>query len=264
MTTSAAGAHDRWEELAVGSALHALEPAEEAEFRQHLVDCAPCQDAEIAMAEVTAQLALAVESVEPPGRLRAAVLAASATTPEVAKDTGVATGVAGVTPISAGRRPRRRSASAPWRRPWIAAAAAAAIVVALAGGVTVWARGGGNAIDRNAVVRQCAQDRGCRSLALTAADGHQGRALVRGQSVTLVVQGLPVSDPSRSTYVLWQRQRTGDVHAMGTFDVTRPITVTPSLPLRDAAEAAGLAVTNEPGRTAPAVASGPILASADL
>ena len=52
--------------------------------------------------------------------------------------------------------------------------------------------------------------------------------------------------------MLWQLQRTGDVLAVGTYDVAGAGSVTRSMPLRDAADAAKLAVTLESGRTAPA------------
>ena len=36
--------HERWDELAAGHALHALEPAEAIEFEQHRIGCARCRD----------------------------------------------------------------------------------------------------------------------------------------------------------------------------------------------------------------------------
>lgn len=69
-------------ELAVGWALHALEPEEEASFAEHLPRCADCAQRVDETESVAVLLAQDVEQVDPPTRLREAVLAA-ARTPQV-------------------------------------------------------------------------------------------------------------------------------------------------------------------------------------
>lgn len=69
-------------DLAVGWALHALEPEEEARFAEHLPRCVDCTDRVTATEDMAAVLAVGVEQVDPPARLREAVLAA-ARTPQV-------------------------------------------------------------------------------------------------------------------------------------------------------------------------------------
>ena len=75
-------------DLAVGWALHALEPDEEAEFAEHLPQCAECAQRVDRTESVAALLAAGVEQVDPPPRLREAVLAA-ARAPQNSRPTGV-------------------------------------------------------------------------------------------------------------------------------------------------------------------------------
>lgn len=69
-------------ELAVGWALHALEPDEEVSFAEHLPRCADCAQRVDDTETMAVLLAQDVEQVDPPPRLREAVLAA-ARTPQV-------------------------------------------------------------------------------------------------------------------------------------------------------------------------------------
>lgn len=64
-------------ELAVGWAVHALEPDEEEGFAQHLPRCPECADQVRATESVGEMLARAVPQVDPPDRLREAILAAA-------------------------------------------------------------------------------------------------------------------------------------------------------------------------------------------
>jgi anti-sigma factor ChrR (cupin superfamily) len=61
-------------EVASSYALGLLEAPATAEFEQHLADCAVCRSETQAFQEVTGELAYAVPVVEPPPRLRAALL----------------------------------------------------------------------------------------------------------------------------------------------------------------------------------------------
>ncbi|MEV0682151.1 anti-sigma factor [Actinosynnema sp. NPDC050436] len=76
---------DEWcpqEELAVGWAMHSLEPDEEARLRAHLPVCARCREAVRATEEVTAALGGSVRQYEPPARLRSRLMAAVDRTPQ--------------------------------------------------------------------------------------------------------------------------------------------------------------------------------------
>lgn len=64
-------------ELAVGWAVHALEPDEEEGFARHLPRCQECADQVRATESVGEMLSRAVPQVDPPDRLREAILAAA-------------------------------------------------------------------------------------------------------------------------------------------------------------------------------------------
>lgn len=64
-------------ELAVGWAVHSLEPEEETAFARHLPRCPECTEQVRATERVGEMLARAVPQVDPPDRLREAVLAAA-------------------------------------------------------------------------------------------------------------------------------------------------------------------------------------------
>ncbi len=64
-------------ELAVAWVLHALEPDEDAEFAEHLADCAGCRRIVEETEEVATLLGSAVEPSEPPPALRTRILAAA-------------------------------------------------------------------------------------------------------------------------------------------------------------------------------------------
>jgi len=68
-------------EVAVGWALHALEPEEESGFARHLPRCADCTDRVAATAAMAAVLAAGVDQLEPPPRLREAIIVAARTSP---------------------------------------------------------------------------------------------------------------------------------------------------------------------------------------
>lgn len=64
-------------DVAVGWALHALEPEEEAGFAKHLPHCEDCEERVRSTEAVAALLGEGVQQLDPPPRLRAAILAAA-------------------------------------------------------------------------------------------------------------------------------------------------------------------------------------------
>ena len=71
-------------ELTAAYALDALDPAERAEYEEHLATCERCREELAQLSVVAAELAFAVEPVAPPAALRARILeAAQAERPNV-------------------------------------------------------------------------------------------------------------------------------------------------------------------------------------
>ncbi|MDM7990672.1 anti-sigma factor [Arthrobacter sp. zg-Y877] len=201
-------------ELAPLYAVDALEPAERAEFEQHLADCLPCQAELAGYAEVTAHLA-AGSAQTPPPELRASVLdSIHGTRPLPASDpqagsasgTGTATdaetGPAGVV-VSLEERRRRRT------RRLLTAAAAAVLLPGIA--VGGWSLGVQSEQRQQAEVAARQQEQENRLLSAPDLATHQVE--VNGQTATLVVSreqdealfvadGLPDPGEGRE-YQLW-------------------------------------------------------------
>ena len=238
--------HVRFEELAAGHALYALEPGDEEAFLAHLPSCAACERSVAGHRETASHLAYAADPVPLPdallGRIRAEVQA-----------TGRAMPTAPPASLEAARARRRLALPAAWT----AVAAAAALVLSLG----VW----------NAGLRQDRSELEQRAASLTAAvrtlstgtrvplADDSGRAVAVAvlhddDRVSLVVDGLGANDSANSTYVLWQTGATG-TRAVAAFDVRGDgVDVVRDLPLvRSLKGWTALAVTREPGRTAPEV-----------
>lgn len=179
-----------------------LSPAEQRAVEQHLSGCAVCRAEREALQEAAGRLALAAPPIEPPARLKKAILRQI--------DTPVERRAA----VRAGwnRRLRdwQRSASPAWLL-----AAAALILILLAGNLLLWGQ-----------VRQLSQQAQAplRTIALAGSESApdaKGLLVLTGdgRSGTLVVDGLPELDPQRQ-YQLWlieDGQRTSG----GVFSVDR-------------------------------------------
>lgn len=270
--------HERYAELAAGHALAALEPDDEQVFRAHLAGCDHCRRALAEHHETLAHLAYAAEPVDLPdgplegirrgmqdsGRLNPEPTAQPGTL-EVPGSLELAGSAEGAGPadlaqpvdVAAARERRRSGASGP--RAWMGIAAAAALVF----GLGVWNIGlrhdqsmTEQRAQRVAAAVQSLGTAGAHAVPLRDDKGTQvAIAVVRDGSVSLVVDGLAPNDEAASTYVLWQKGQYGVVRAVGTFDVrgngvdvVRDMKMTPV-----AGGMAGLAVTREPGRRAPAL-----------
>jgi hypothetical protein len=260
-------AHARFEELAAGHALHALEPEDEQAFVAHLAGCARCER-DLAEHQTTlAHLAYAPEAAEPPPALldgiRSGVLSSGrgASFPEPASAPA---------PASLDDARRRREASRLRRAgTWTGVAAAAALVVSLG----VW----------NTSLRQERDEQAAWSDRLASAvsqlrdpstatvplEGEGGEvvavALVRGTDMSLVVDGLPVNDDG-TTYVLWGESRYGDRRAVGSFDVREPgLDVLDGMQVQaSVSDVTRFMVTREKGDAAPPIPTLPVLASGDV
>jgi hypothetical protein len=90
-------------------------------------------------------------------------------------------------------------------------------------------------------------------------------ALVRGEEMSLVVDGLPVNEAG-TTYVLWGESRYGDKRAVGAFDVTSgQLDVLDGLRVQaSVSDVTRFLVTREQGDAAPPIPTLPVLAAGDV
>lgn len=248
---SPAASHERYEELAAGHALAALEPGEEQEFLQHLHGCAPCERSLAEHLDTLSHLAYAADPVALPDSLLEGIRAGVA---DSGRRTGLLTTDA-PEPTKLDDVRKRRAARTPPR--WLAVAAAAAMVLSLG----VWNVSlqrdqsvSDERAQRLAAAVQLLESPATRRVELSDGSGQAvAFAVLHGQSsVSLIVSGLKPNNVEDSTYVLWQ---TGDAgtRAVGTFDVRKgEIAVVRDLALAaDMPEYSAFAVTHESGRVAP-------------
>ncbi len=254
--------HERFEELAAGYALAALEPEEEAAFMSHLASCSPCGRAVAIHNETLAHLAYA-EAAEPPAALLDSI-----------REGVRASGRASVFPETVAplsldaARARRRPAFALKGAPlWASVAAAITLVISLGIWNTSLRDGRTQQSAWQSRVSQVVAEMGLSSakqVQLKSTDGSPVvLAVVRGRDVSLVIDGLARNDVTTTTYVLWQKSRFGDLRAVGAFDVSSAhLDVVPHLMLtKNPADVVSLMVTREKGRRAPALPAAPVLAS---
>lgn len=269
--------HQAFDELAVGSALSALEPDDEARFAEHVAGCARCARAVVEHRETLAQLAHAAPSVAPPASLlegiRAGVQAerrdrsaGPTVAPEPRRSSGSAPVAPADPPVRLDERRARRSVQVRRSHLLTAAAAVVALLVGLGGWNAALHRENGEQGERVqslATAVQALESADTQTVPLASPEGEvQAVAVVRGEQMSLVVDGLPPNSDD-TVYVLWGQSRYGDVRAIGTFDVERPdLDVLHGLRLEPGAgELTTLMVTQEQGRTAPAITTQDILVS---
>lgn len=270
--------HSRWEELAVGHALSALEPDDEEAFVRHVRTCEHCARTIADTQQAMAELAGAVEPVEPPASLRASILARAfgaerggkASTGEPGENAPTEDGSGSLPPDELesrrqqreGRHARARGHGV--RIPRYAAAAAVAVVLVLAAGNVVQLLQNGTQRTELAQARQvvnCVERDDCRALPIRATGNASvpAMALVQDGHVRLMVDGLQPNDAGSSMYVLWQ-QSGGTLRAVSAFDVNeRGVSVIDGGRLGSSlADTAFLAVSHERGDAIPPKPSDPI------
>jgi anti-sigma factor RsiW len=261
------GAHDhsRFEELAVGHALAALEPEDEQVFQQHLASCDACQRDVQEHRETLSILALSADPVDPPPSVLEGIRAGIA---GEAHDAPQAVRTDARSPeVSSLQQARARRAGRPSRAvQWVGAAAAAALALSL---------GGWNLVLRDD--RDAAQQYGDRlaaavrdlsrpdstSIPLTTEDGSVvAVAVVNDGGVRLVLDGLQPNG-SGTSYVLWAQDPSGAVRPVGAFDVEQSqVDVVDDLPVEGGVDAVtAYLVSQEQGDEAPPTPGGPVVAS---
>ena len=282
------GDHERYEELAVGWALHALEPEDEEVFAAHLPGCPVCAQTVADTQEVMAALATDLPEADPSDglrhRLRAAVeeteqqprtAPPALPTPPPAVPVQVPSGASRIRPGGpdavrpgslgdlrpprAGRRPDPRPA---WRRVLPNALVAAAVAAILALGTWNVALTGdrdsaqATAAQQDQVLRGLLEGGSAVVAPLTDPDHPDAQpvatVVARAGKVQVVSTGLHVNDRKQDVYVVWGIQGSSAT-ALGTFDV-----LSPRLDLRNVGSTAtGLddyptyGISIEPGRQAP-------------
>jgi hypothetical protein len=247
-------AHDRYDELAVGHALDALEPSDEADFLAHLLACSLCQDAVAEHRDTLAHLSYAVPSAEPPASVLEGIRAGVA-----------ASGRAGAFPAPVTSLAERRARTVKLRTALVGVAASVVLVVALAVGLVTVSNRNSQLTRQDVAFSRAVSGlltAGAQRVELTPHSG-SGKvvAVVHEGKVDLVMSGVSANDAHRSTYVLWQ-QAADRISAAGTFDVRSSglTVVSTGLHVADGA-LQQLMITREAGRTAPPTARGAVLYS---
>ena len=262
-------------EQAVGWALHALEPDEEIDVQRHVPTCADCLAAVRETEAVMSQLATAVEQVDPPARLRTAILDTAAATPQVRRQSAEQpssarrrqapprpTGPAGSGPGS----PRPTSPTAPGRSRRLSpgrlvAAAVAAVAVVAIGGLglrTVQLQqqldaASSQVSSTTQLVQNLARPGNSHAL-LARPDGTAVAAVVlAGSQPTVYSIGLATNSADQ-TYVLWGlKDASSAPQPLGVFDVDERDAAPQTVGSPDQQPFGAYAISLEPGRTPPSV-----------
>ena len=219
-------------ELAVGWALHCLEPAEEVFFAAHLPLCGECRHTVGQAEEVGVALALAAPDAAPPVDLAQRVLGATIATPTSA--------AAAVVPL----RPRRER---PERRRLGRVLTTAAAITLVAVSVGLGAR---------VMQLDSERDQFAGPISLLDPDGTPLAVLLAGpEQLTLVPVDLPANRVENQEYVLWGLGSGAPV-ALDAFDVAADAPIVHTVGSVPHAEAfTAYAVSLEPGQTPPAAPS---------
>ena len=213
-------------------AVDALDPAEKAQFEEHLAACATCRAEVASLREATALLP-ETTATEPPPALRDRVLAQIAT-------------VRPLPPETPAPAPSDIVALRPRRRPWTMLAAAAAVVAVVGGGAVVWQQvsDSGQHQTQLSAVDRVLQAADAKRVNVTLPGGVRAsvvRSLTEGKAV-LVTRNMPPA-PSGRIYELWLQTPGGAMVPAGTMTDGGSRTV---LLHGDATSATGAGITVEP------------------
>jgi hypothetical protein len=237
-------------ELAVGWALHTLEPAEESLVAAHMATCVTCAEAAAQTEEVGAMLGLSVPELDPSAELEQRILHAA--------------GVGSMAPPDAAqaltqRGPRVRWFSQPRFSKVAVAAAAVLVAVAAVLGVRVVQLGGqlDQAQRQVSAVSQAIQrvaDPTVVRVSLVTKDGQAvGMVLASRNQVAVIPTRLPRNRVADQTYVLWGLA-SGTPIALAAFDVSGDGPRLHPVPSATQTEAfTAYAISLEPGRRTPTV-----------
>jgi hypothetical protein len=217
--------HGTFDELAVGWALHALEPEDEAVFAVHLPGCERCAATVAETAEVMAVLAADIPQAEPSEelvqRLRSAVAAteqrsgpAVAAAPRPTEEGGAPVPVV----------PAPTPGATGWRRALPTALVAAAVATILGLGIWNVVLAESREELRSTVAEQdevlsALLRPGEMTVAPLSDEGAPVATVVaRRGELAVVTHGLAANDAARTSYVVWGLGGDEPI-ALGTFDV---------------------------------------------
>ena len=271
-------------EQAVGWALHALEPDEEMAVERHVPTCPDCSAAVRDAQVVMAQLATAVEQVEPPARLRASILDAATATPQVRPQAAAQpppapgprpprttrpTGPAG--PAPGGPRPPGSQPAGRSRRlspGRLVSAAVAALAIVAAGGLGIRTvqlqqqtvqlqqqldTASSQVSSTTALVQDLARPGNSHAL-LAKPDGTAVAAVVLAGDQRTVYTISLAANSADQTYVLWGlKDAAAAPEPLGVFDVDQSAATPQTVGPPGAQPFGAYAISLEPGRTPPAV-----------
>lgn len=220
--------HRTLDELAVGWALHALEPEDEALFAVHLPGCARCAATVAETTELMGAMARDLPLAEPSTDLRSRLRAAVETAEQVPGPAVPAR------PPAAPREPApvpspRLAEERRWRRlvPASLVAAAVAAIVGL-GLWNVFLTSSQETLRETVAAQEEVMSvllsPGQATVAPLQQVPGQGRTVAtvvaRSDALQVVTSGLSVNDADETTYVVWGMGNGAPV-ALGTFDVPR-------------------------------------------
>jgi anti-sigma-K factor RskA len=263
--------HAEYEALAAGYGLHALEPEDEQRLSAHLLTCLSCARLVADTALLGAAFADLLEPETPPPGLRERILAAATAeprplpeplgapqTPVVVSPPGAPAEIVPAPPA------RRRPSGRRWqlRERVLVGALAAAIGVGVAVPVTLAASHHGSPTTGTTALAQWLLQRNAQEVTLKGTTGASlAKAVMTDQGVYLLANGLPVNDRSRSVYVLWAANAQGQRRSVVTFDVRNgaPVQLTAAKLPFSPSQIRQLAISYEPGRSAPAQPSDVVL-----
>jgi hypothetical protein len=254
--------HGRFDELATGYAVHALDPGEALLFVRHARQCGRCQRALADYADVTAAMAELAPDAEPSPELADRIIAV-ATGDLVSGDPRAVRSTSAPSSGEPRNQPSTRVLPLRPRRPRLVRVAAAAAAAAAIIGGGIWGglaatSGGGTAPPTLAA---CARSHRCAEVVLTAAATHRTAAKVIVRDGVVYMEPAAMgANPRDEIYVLWQLTGAHTPLAVGSFDI-RPGTHGPvrigglAAPYRSTW---AFAVSLEHGRTIPPKPSHPI------
>lgn len=201
--------HERWEELAAGYALNALEPAEGEEFTAHLSGCERCVSVLADHSFVAAQLGSLVEDLDAAPSwesVRGALPTRSLRPlPDLRPRQPFEQAPAAVVPLES-----RRRRFAP-----LLAAAASLVVLGSAGTLAWQAQSDDKVTQQEAMLARCASTPSCHVVQLQS----QAKVVVLAGEAHLMAENLPAVSSSQR-YVLWQMPRTGRPTMVGMLQET--------------------------------------------
>ncbi len=229
MTTNADN-HGEFSGLAVGWALHALEPDDEERFSAHVAECSECRAIVADVTTTLGEIVYAVPDAEPPAGLRERVLSAASEvpqdvgTPPVERVPRILSPAQSRTQVRVGQPPKWHAVWRHWQL-W-------AIVVPLLAvlGLVAWNLALRH--QRDASTDQTARyqraiteltEVGSRRATLHTPSGKQlATVVVRDGHINVVAMAIPPNDPNKTTYVLWGLpSASAKPAALGTFDIVR-------------------------------------------